>query len=575
MRSYNTFPLDVWIEQSHYQWYRDDGDLSSSTPIANEDATASVSQNGVARVRLQLNTYLSGSDTLYQYLLEYRVSGDGGQSWSDWNDVGSATVGVQIVASSHYNDGDAVTSPRLTPSASAFVSGEAVETARPTGFITLPIDRYTELEWCLRFGGANIGELYQFRAIAYDGFSYYLLSSYAVYAQAVIQPQESEEGTMFFEQYTRAGWGFEKSNERSGRWVKAQQGFNLLRRLPVPNVEQFAYGGFRGTEVPVGYRAGRFSDQRITIECELTLDTISTLLACFLGQPATTGTGPYTHNFYSSSNPNKAGRPITVWQRWHDQASDEPPGDKLIGYGGVAVETLRLRGEKGVRGGVLTVEANALFLTAVEANEDGTILAAAPYGSELPLVVDDILLMLRDTSGNIPTFAPHIGRIDLTLQRTVFVRFEFDGKYIPSGYFYREPRITAMELEVYRTTNIPVRLVWGNTGSEPFLPTTSETNRRYQPSGQAALTLILRSQTNAAHELRIELPNLHFLSLQERSVDSAVYDTLTVMPVYSATDKTNLRKIELVNAQPANAIIPPDASITQFGTALTGVYSPY
>jgi hypothetical protein len=46
-------------------------------------------------------------------------------------------------------------------------------------------------------------------------------------------------------------------------------------------------------------------------------------------------------------------------------------------------------------------------------------------------------------------------------------------------------------------------------------------------------------------------------------MDGAVYDTLMVMPVYSASDKTNLRKVELVNAQ--SGIIPADASIQQVG----------
>lgn len=568
----NILPPDIWIEQSHAQFYWDDGGLSSATPIAAVDATASVPQNAVARVRLQLNTRLSTADTFYAYLLEYRVSFDGGLSWSAWDSVGSGTSGVQIVSSAYYNDGDAITAPRLPASASAFVNGEAVESARPTAYILLPADRYTELEWCVRFGGANIGELYQFRVIATDGLSYYELSHYAVYAEAVIQPQESEDGTMFFEQYTKAGWGFEKSNERFGRWVKAQQSFNLLRRLPIPNVEQFAYGGFRGTEVPTGYRAGRFADQRITIECELTLDTISAILACFFGQPTTAGTGPYTHNFYSSTNPNRSGRPMTVWQRLHDQAAAQPAGEKLIGYGGVAIETVRLRGEKGARGGILTVEANAQFLTAIEAQEDGTILNA-PYGSELPLVVDDIVLTLKDSSGATPAFAPHISRIDMTLQRTLFVRFEFEGKYIPVGYFWREPRITALEIEAYRVTNIPVRLVWGNSGTEPIVPTTSESARRYEPVGSAALVLTFQSQSNAAHKLTIEVPNLHFLSVQERSADSAIYDTLVVMPVYSASDKSNVRKVELVNAQ--SSVIPADASIQQVGAALTGVYSPY
>jgi hypothetical protein len=73
--------------------------------------------------------------------------------------------------------------------------------------------------------------------------------------------------------------------------------------------------------------------------------------------------------------------------------------------------------------------------------------------------------------------------------------------------------------------------------------------------------------------MTIEIPNLHFLSVQERSMDGAVYDTLMVMPVYSASDKTNLRKVELVNAQ--SGIIPSDASIQQVGTGITGVYSPY
>jgi len=189
-------------------------------------------------------------------------------------------------------------------------------------------------------------------------------------------------------------------------------------------------------------------------------------------------------------------------------------------------------------------------------------------------VVDDIVLTMRDSGGNAPQFAPDVARIDLTLSRTVFVRYEFDGRYIPVGYYWREPRVTGLELEVYRTTNVPVRLVWGNSGAEPFVPTTSEGARRYAPSGTAsALILEFRSQTNAAHKLTVEIPNLHFLSVQERSMDGAVYDTLMVMPVYSASDKTNLRKVELVNAQ--SAIIPADASIQQVGTGITGVYSPY
>jgi hypothetical protein len=505
------------IEQSHVCWYRDDGGLDVASPLAAVDAAASVAQGGVARVRVQVHVadweYLAP----FRYALAYRVSGDGGGSWGSWELVGDSTAGVRVWDSAYFVDGAAVDVSRLPAPAggAVFVAGEAVESARATGVLSLAEGWYTELEWCVRFVGANVGELYAFKvaAVSSAGDSYYELSAYHVYAQVVITAQESEDGTMFFEQYTRAGWGFEKGNERSGRWVKAQQSFNLLRRLPIPNVEQFAYGGFRGTEVPVGYRAGRFSDQRLTIECELTLDTVSYLLACFFGAPATTGTGPYTHSFYASANPNKAGRTLTVWQRLHDAALGAPAGEKLIGYGGVAVETLRLRGEQGARGGLLSVEASASFLSAVEAAEDGTICTAA-YGGELPLVVDDIVLTLRDSSGGAPQFAPDVARIDLTLSRTVFVRYEFDGRYIPVGYYWREPRVTGLELEVYRTTNVPVRLVWGNSGAEPFVPTTSESGRRYAPSGTAsALVLEFRSQTVAAHKMTIEIPNLHFLSV--------------------------------------------------------------
>ena len=582
-----TQPLE-WeglIEQSHVCWYHDDGGLDVASPLSAVDAVASVAQGGVARVRVQVHVVDLEYDydptnldlASFRYALAYRVSGDGGGSWGPWELVGSSTAGVRVWDSAYFEDGAAVDMSRLPAPASGavFVAGEAVESARATEVLSMAGGQYTELEWCVRFVGANVGELYAFKVVAVSiaGDSYYELSAYHVYAQVVITAQESEDGTMFFEQYTRAGWGFEKGNERSGRWVKAQQSFNLLRRLPIPNVEQFAYGGFRGTEVPVGYRAGRFSDQRLTIECELTLDTVSYLLACFFGAPATTGTGPYTHSFYASANPNKAGRTLTVWQRLHDAASGAPAGEKLIGYGGVAVETLRLRGEQGARGGLLSVEASASFLSAVEAAEDGTICTAA-YGGELPLVVDDIVLTLRDSSGNAPQFAPDVARIDLTLSRTVFIRREFSGRYIPVGYYWREPRVTGLELEVYRTTNVPVRLVWGNSGAEPFVPTTSESGRRYAPSGTAsALVLEFRSQTNAAHKMTIEIPNLHFLSAQERSMDGAVYDTLMVMPVYSASDKTNLRKVELVNAQ--SGIIPSDASIQQVGTGITGVYSPY
>lgn len=563
------------VVQSHVCWYRDDGGLADASALAGVDAAASVAQGGVARVRVQVYVADWEYFAVYGYALAYRVSGDGGSSWGSWELVGSSTVGVRVWDSAYFADGASVDVSRLPAPAggAVFVVGEAVESARATGAISMAEGNYTELEWCVRFVGANVGELYVFKVVAVSGDSYYELSAYDVYAQVVITAQESEDGTMFFEQYTRAGWGFEKGNERSGRWVKAQQSFNLLRRLPIPNVEQFAYGGFRGTEVPVGYRAGRFSESRITIECELTLDTVSYLLACFFGAPATSGTGPYTHAFYSSSNPNKSGRTLTVWQRLHDAALGAPAGEKLMGYGGVAVETVRLRGEQGARGGLLSVEASASFLSAVEAAEDGTICTAA-YGGELPLVVDDIVLTLRDSGGNAPQFAPDVARIDLTLSRTVFVRYEFDGRYIPVGYYWREPRVTGLELEVYRTTNVPVRLVWGNSGSEPFVPTTSEGARRYAPSGTAsALVLEFRSQTVAAHKLTIEIPNLHFLSVQERSMDGAVYDTLMVMPVYSASDKTNLRKVELVNAQ--SSIIPADASIQQVGTAVAGVYSPY
>lgn len=599
-----SLPTTLILEQTHVQIYRDDAGLNSGTPYAGEDQIATVAQGERLRVRLQIYCGLNDFNTPVSFSLQHRVSTDGGQTWSGWQHTTASTSPVRIVASPHFAHHAATTQRLQTPYERAvFQAGAGVEQATTTPLQTLQSSvseqDFTEHEWSLILFGANVGDYLQFRAVAHVNqqgdltslSSYSLLTGYAVYASAIVVASTAEESggeTVFFEQYTQAGWGFEKSNERAGRWVRAQQRFNLLRRLPVPNIEQMPYGGFRGTEVPIGYRAGRYTEQTLTLECELTLDTISKLLVSFLGAPATTGTGPYTHTFLDTSGANpdyafqsRAGRHTTIWQVYHDLASGTPatPPVKLIGYGGFVVETLRLRGEKGARGSILTVEATGPFLTAIEAADDGSgnaILTAAPYGSELPVTVDDVQLTLRDTSGNIPDLSQEVQRFDLTLARTVFVQNRFDGKYIPVGYHFRTPRVTGLELEVYRTSNAPVRLIWGEPSTnEPFTPTLSESNRKYAPTGNAALRLVFQSQTNAAHQMVIEIPHLMFASLQERNVGGALYDTFVVAPIYEGNARGNLRLLRIVNAQSATALVPADASITQVGTSLTGVYSAY
>lgn len=592
-------PVGLQLEQTHARVYRDDAGLNSATPYANEDQIAIVGQNQRLRVRLQVYCALNDFNTPVSFSLQHRLSTDGGQTWSSWEHTTASSAPVRIVDSPHFAHHAATTQRLQTPYEHAlFQSGAGIEQATTTPLQVLAADSvsqdFTEHEWSLILFGANIGDYLQFRVVAHvnqqgdlTGLSSYSpLTRYAIYADVIIAADIEESGgdTVFFEQYTHAGWGFEKSNERAGRWVKAQQRFNILRRLPIPNVEQMPYGGFRGTETPIGYRAGRFTEQTLTIECELTLDTISKLLVSFLGVPTTTGTGPYTHTFLNTSGANpdynfqtRPARSMTIWQRYHDIASGVPanPPDKLIGYGGFVVETMRLRGEKGTRGSIITVEATGPFLTAIEIGEDDTILSAAPYGSELPVTVDDVLLTLRDTSGNIPDLSQQVIRFDLTPTRTVFVQNRFDGKYIPFGYHFRTPRVSGLELEAYRTSNVPVRLVWGEPSAEPFTPTLSETNRKYEPTGNAALRLEFVSQTNTAHRLQIEIPHLMFTSLQERSVGGALYDTFVVAPTYHGASRGNLRLVQVINAQSATALVPADTSITQVGTSLTGVYSAY
>lgn len=599
-----SLPPELLLEQSRAQVFRDDAGLNDATPYAGEAQVATVPQGQRLRVRLQIYCGLNDFNTPTSFSLQHRVSTDGGATWSRWQHTTLNSAPVRIVASPHFTHHD-TTMQRLTKpyERAVFEAGAGIEQATTTPLQTLRADAnaqdFTEHEWSLVLSGANVGDYLQFRAVVHLNqqgdltalHSYSPLSSYTVYAQVIVVAGTQQSGggeTVFFEQYTQAGWGFEKSSERAGRWVRAQQRFNLLRRLPVPNIEQMPYGGFRGTEVPIGYRAGRFTEQTLTLELELTLDTLSKLLVSFLGVPATSGTGPYTHTFIDTTGANpdysfltRPARSTTIWQVYHDLASGVPvdPPMKLIGYGGFVVETLRLRGEKGARGNILTVEASGPFLTAIEAADDGSanaILTSAPYGSELPVVIDDVLLTLRDSSGNIPELSQQVSRFDLTLTRTVFVQNRFDGKYIPVGYHFRTPRVSGLEIEAYRVSNLPVRLIWGNVGTtEPFLPTASESARKYEPTGSAALRLEFVSQSNTAHKLEIEIPHLMFASLQERSVGGAIYDTFVVAPTYQGQARGNLRLVRVVNAQSATALVPADASITQVGTTLTGVYSPY
>lgn len=554
------------LEQTHFQIYLDDAGLNDATPIAAVDTTAMVELGQRFRCRIQVATVdLGWSGRL---LLEYRIN------QGAWAAVDTDQP-VRMVDSPGFVDGEATTS-RLGSAGLTFAPGEGIDTRRNSNQLSIGFEQYTEVEWNLTTVGLTTGDLIEFRVVAmssaWAGGQTYTASELATYdyfGAVIISAQSGSGGGqtyMMYEAYTEIGWGIEAPTAFA-KFVPASQRINAIARLPEMAPAKIPFGGFRGVDAPVDMAMGTMPSQGFTLSMEATPDQIGKALASLFGDPSTTGAGPYTHNFLAGNPP----RTLTLWQKEHF-ASDESGNPPLYrGYGGCILTALALEADANA-GGILQASFDGLAAAHIVHNSATSTGMNSAFGAARPFLIDQAVLMLRDTTGTTPSWNGEIQSIRLRFARGgVAPVFRFAGKAIAQGYRYRQQvHLVELSIQVYRVGLKPLKLVLGQpeVASYPLLP--GDTVQKYAPSGTAALSLEFTSTENPQWKFTIETPKFAFVEQSATSGgDEPMTDTFTLQPLVSGTQ--TLSTIRLINA---NSTEPGTD-----GTPLTGIpsgrYSPF
>ncbi|MEA2020525.1 MAG: hypothetical protein U9M98_02285 [Patescibacteria group bacterium] len=177
------------LEQSHYRWRDDSYGLNTDNGWqANEDNEYNgLPTNTTARLRMEIDNTGDAEASSYQYQLEYAAqSGDtcGGESYTAVP-VTASTEPFEMVTSSQYTDGDAITSGFLTGSGT-WADGEGVaDPSNKTASHSLAYGDYTEFEYAIQAtSDAGSGQTYCFR-LTNDGSIENF--TYTRYAEATIQ----------------------------------------------------------------------------------------------------------------------------------------------------------------------------------------------------------------------------------------------------------------------------------------------------------------------------------------------------------------------------------------------------
>ncbi len=153
-------------EQEGFRFFADDGDEDASTGLASQDTNISRAESLNTRLRLLLNA--AGTPDPRKFVLYYKLSTDG-----TYIPVPTSGSGAIVVSpSSQITASGENTTARLTApsgkSTSDFDAGRIQDDENPADSVTVSVDDYTEMEWCLMANTAAAdGGIYQFRAYKY------------------------------------------------------------------------------------------------------------------------------------------------------------------------------------------------------------------------------------------------------------------------------------------------------------------------------------------------------------------------------------------------------------------------
>lgn len=162
---------DPEIRQAHYRWYADDAALGAETPLAAEDAAATI-DHVLRNYRLRMLTanHGAGLQSMFSEVLQY--SEDNGS----WMNIGTAdSAAVYVSPSTYITDAEWITTGMLTADGT-YQRGEAKDAggtvARSDADAKLTGYYCTEDCFSLRFSSSAFGKSYRFRLRHYNGAAY-------------------------------------------------------------------------------------------------------------------------------------------------------------------------------------------------------------------------------------------------------------------------------------------------------------------------------------------------------------------------------------------------------------------
>lgn len=162
------------LEQEGFRW-RDDNGAEEGSPgasyLAAQDSNISIGLDTPVRLRTIVNHTSGAAPGASNYRLEYRKVDSPTPQWAAVGIGGSPSSSerVRLVLSSFIaSGGENTTAQLIAPAGSpkSFTAGKIRDDVNGSDSITVGLDQYTELEWCLEAvsaNGAQASDVYEFR----------------------------------------------------------------------------------------------------------------------------------------------------------------------------------------------------------------------------------------------------------------------------------------------------------------------------------------------------------------------------------------------------------------------------
>lgn len=152
--------------QSDFRWRSDDGNETTGSSLAAQDATASI--NYGTNVRLRFSIANRGDTTAYTYRLEYATYTTQCNSWIAVPNS-ATTEEFNMFNTSNYSDQTASTNAAsgpgviTDPSGYSFTAGKLVKTPSNSAAVTLTSGQFTEIEYSITPNANAVNGSYCFR----------------------------------------------------------------------------------------------------------------------------------------------------------------------------------------------------------------------------------------------------------------------------------------------------------------------------------------------------------------------------------------------------------------------------